>query len=455
MPDKPSLEPAKRLRAAIAAADADAVAQELAALETPDAVHAISHLSADQQSQLLNLLSHVDAAQLVDDLPEAHAAQMIERLDSADAAAILSELPSNEQADVIGRLSELEATAILEAMPIEEARDARRLMAYPADSAGGLMITEYLVYRDHLTVGDVLDDLRCHAARYRRYDVQYAYVVAPTRKLVGVLRLRDLLLGEPEEPLSAVMIREPLAVRDTASLEEMERFFDRHPLFGAPAVDENGVLVGVVRRADVKQAAEERSTRSFLKLMGIVGGEELRTLPLRVRSMRRLGWLSVNIVLNILAASIIAFHQDTLSAVIALAVFLPIISDMSGCSGNQAVAVSMRELALGFTKPSEIWRVLGKEASVGVINGIVLGLLLGLVGWLWQGNWMLGAVVAVALAVNTLVAVCFGGSIPLVLRGLGQDPALASGPILTTITDMSGFFLVLTLARAVLPWLTS
>jgi magnesium transporter len=170
--------------------------------------------------------------------------------------------------------------------------------------------------------------------------------------------------------------------------------------------------------------------------------------------MRRLGWLSVNIVLNILAASIIAVNQDTLSAVIALAVFLPIISDMSGCSGNQAVAVSMRELALGFTRPSGIWRVLGKEASVGVINGIVLGLLLGLVGWLWQGNWMLGAVVAVALAVNTLVAVCFGGSIPLVLRGLGQDPALASGPILTTITDMSGFFLVLSLARAVLPWLT-
>jgi magnesium transporter len=454
MPAKQSLEPLKRLQFAIAAGDAKALAQELAVLETADAVHAISHLSDAQQSQLLNLLSHVDAAQLVDDLPEAQAAQMMERLPTAEAAAILSELPSNEQADVIGRISELEASAILDAMPLDEARDARRLMAYGTDSAGGLMITEYLVYRDHLAVGDVLDDLRDHAARYRRYDVQYAYVVGTDGKLVGVLRLRDLLLSSPDEPLSTVMIHEPLYVRDTASLEELERFFDGHPLFGVPAVDRNGVLVGVVRRHDVEQAAEERSTRSFLKYMGIVGGEELRTLPLRVRSMRRLGWLSVNIVLNILAASIIAMHQDTLSAVIALAVFLPIISDMSGCSGNQAVAVSMRELALGFTRPSEIWRVLGKEASVGVINGIVLGLLLGVVGWLWQGNWMLGAVVAAALAVNTLVAVCFGGSIPLVLRGLGQDPALASGPILTTVTDMTGFFLVLTLARAVLPWLT-
>jgi magnesium transporter len=188
--------------------------------------------------------------------------------------------------------------------------------------------------------------------------------------------------------------------------------------------------------------------------MGIVGGEELRTLPLRVRSVRRLSWLTVNILLNVLAASVIAFHQDTLQQVIALAVFLPIISDMSGCSGNQAVAVSMRELSLGFVRPRELWRVLGKEASVGIINGLVLGALLGVVGWLWQGNWMLGAVVASALAINTLVAVCFGGTIPLILKGVGQDPALASGPILTTVTDMSGVFLVLSIAGAVLPWLT-
>jgi magnesium transporter len=204
---------------------------------------------------------------------------------------------------------------------------------------------------------------------------------------------------------------------------------------------------------DVEQAAEERSNRNFLKFMGIVGGEELRTMPLRFRSMRRLSWLTVNILLNIIAASIIAFHQDTLTAVISLAVFLPIISDMSGCSGNQAVAVSMRELTLGVVRPSELWRVFRKEAAIGLINGVVLGMLLGTVGWIWQGNVMLGAVVAVALAANTLIAVCFGGLIPLVLRGCGQDPALASGPILTTITDMTGFFLVLTIAGSVLPWL--
>jgi magnesium transporter len=448
-------EPFDRLQRAVADEDAGAIEAYLAAMQPDETVHAVSHLSDLDQLRLLKALPRRSAAKLVDDLPDVQAAQMIERLPSLDAAAIVSEMPSHEQADVISRLSEHDASAILEAMPADEAQDARRLMSYPPDSAGGLMITEHLAYPYQVTVGDVLDDLRANAERYRQYDVQYAYVVADRELLVGVLRLRDLLLSSPSEPLSAVMIARPLKVRDTARLEELERFFDRHPLYGVPAVDGDGVLVGVVRSIDVEQAAADRSNRSFLKFMGIVGGEELRTMPLRVRTMRRLSWLSVNIVLNIIAASVIAVHQDTLSAVIALAVFLPIISDMSGCSGNQAVAVSMRELTLGFVRPSELWRVLGKEASVGVINGIVLGGLLGLVGWAWQGNWVLGAVVAAALALNTLVAVCFGGSIPLILRGLGQDPALASGPILTTVTDMSGFFLVLTLAGAVLPWLTA
>jgi magnesium transporter len=379
---------------------------------------------------------------------------MLERLSTDKAAAIVTELPSNERADVIARLSVEDASKILAAMPADAAQRARTLMSYPPDSAGGLMITEYLAYDQALTVADVLNDLRTYASRYRSFDVQYAYVVAGRGKLVGVLRLRDLLLSASTEKLVDVMISDPLKVRDTAGLELLERFFERRPLFGVPAVDEGGALVGVVRSADVEKAAEERSTRSFLEFMGIVGGEELRSMRLRVRSVRRLSWLTVNILLNILAASVIAFHQDTLSAVISLAVFLPIISDMSGCSGNQAVAVSLRELTLGLIGPREFWRVFRKESAVGIINGVVLGILLGVVAWAWKGNPVLGAVVAIALAVNTVVAVCFGGLIPLALRGLGQDPALAAGPILTTVTDMSGFFIVLKLAGLVLPLLT-
>ena len=147
----------------------------------------------------------------------------------------------------------------------------------------------------------------------------------------------------------------------------------------------------------------------------------------------------------------IALYEDTLSAVIALAVFLPIVSDMSGCSGNQAVAVSMRELTLGAASPRDVARVWGKELSVGLVNGLALGTLLGVAAWLWKGNPYLGLVVGVSLAANTLVAVSFGGLVPLILRGLRTDPALASGPLLTTITDMCGFFFVLSFASMLLP----
>ena len=178
-------------------------------------------------------------------------------------------------------------------------------------------------------------------------------------------------------------------------------------------------------------------------------------MPVMIRSRRRLGWLSINIVLNIIAASVIALYEDTLSAVIALAIFLPIVSDMSGCSGNQAVAVSMRELTLGAVAPRDMWRVWSKELSVGVINGLTLGGLLALAAWAWKGSPMLGVVVGSALALNTIVAVSLGGTIPLALRRFGIDPAVASGPMLTTVTDMCGFFLVLSMATMALPWLVA
>jgi len=155
-------------------------------------------------------------------------------------------------------------------------------------------------------------------------------------------------------------------------------------------------------------------------------------------------------MLNVVAASIIVLYEDTLASVIALAAFLPIISDMSGCSGNQAVAVSMRELSLGLAQPRDALRVWGKELSVGLINGAALGLLLGVVAWIWKGNVFLGLVVGGALAVNTVVAVSIGGTVPLVLRRFGFDPALASGPILTTVTDMCGFFFALGFATLML-----
>ena len=419
-------------------------------LTSKEIVHLMGHLSKDHQMELLKILPPEDAAEVVEELPESQAVDLFEDMESEDAAAILNEMDSDDQADLIQEMDDDDAQAILEKMDPEEAADVRKLMGYEYDTAGGLMMTEYIVYQKNQTVGDVIEDFRINREEYADYLLKYVFVTSRNGELMGVLQLQDLLLTSPETRLSSIIIEDILYIDHNAELDDLIVFFDDYNLFGAPVVDREKKLIGVVLRRDVLEAETERVTQEHLESQGIVGGDELRTMPVLLRARRRLSWLSVNILLNIIAASVIAYHQDVLSSVIALAVFLPIISDMSGCSGNQAVAVSMRELSLGVVKPVEVFRVWWQEVSVGLINGTVLGILIGLVAWLWKGNVYLGLVAGGALAINTLVAVSIGGTVPLLLKSRSIDPALASGPILTTITDMFGFFLTLTFASMLL-----
>jgi len=453
MTDITEVKTPEQLSAITDQGDHAALVEFLDDLAPSEAARLISRMDEENQTRLLTMLDPDQAAVLVDAFPDSSAAELIERLEPQHAAAIVDELPSDEKADLINELDDEDAEAILVHMSRDDAREAERLASYDPNVAGGLMVTEFLAYPNALKVEDVVTDLRARAEEFSEYDVQYVYIVDRHGKLVGVLRLRDLILAPGYRTIAETMIVAPLSVRDLTPLDELSDFFERHGFLGAPVTDDRGRLVGVVRQHDVEAALEQRSGQDFLKAQGIVGGEELRSMPLRTRSGRRLSWLSINIVLNIMAASVIAFFQGTLEQVIALAVFLPIISDMSGCSGNQAAAVSMRELTLGFIKPNELARVWVKEISVGFINGLVLGVLIGIVALVWKGNGYLGLVAGGALMLNTMVAVIIGGSIPLILKKLNKDPALASGPILTTVTDMCGFFFVLSFATLLLPYL--
>jgi magnesium transporter len=433
----------------INAGDAGQVEAYLDALPIGETPLVLSRLSEEDQSKLLAGLSAAYAAELLQQLPDVQAIELLEELPTKTAADIIDNLPSDEQADLFGDLDSHVAEAILTEMEPAAAQGLRSLARYRDDVAGGLMVREYLAYPDDRTVAQVIDDMRSNADEYRDYQVQYAYVTGAGDRLVGVLRLRDLLLARPFSSIGDLMLSDPLTVSDSTSLNELRDVFDKHSFFGVPVTDGYGRLLGVVRRAAVDEALADRNADDYRKAQGIVR-EELRTMPTLVRSRRRLAWLTVNIGLNVVAASVIAFYQDVLAQVIALAVFLPIISDMSGCSGNQAVAVSMRELSLGLVRPTELFRVWWKEITVGTLNGVALGLLLAAVVWAWKGNPWLGLVVGAAMALNTIIAVSIGGTLPLLMRRLKLDPALASGPILTTITDMCGFFLVLSLAAALI-----
>lgn len=434
----------------------DSAAEVEAALDDIDPaelIHTVFTLNPEDQRKLLSLVSPHRAAALLEELPDTHSADLIEEMSAEDAVPIVGELASDHRVDVLAELDLEDAEAIISQLDEEDAQEVRELISYPPDLAGGLMMTEFASYPMASTVAEVVDDLTSQERDYHLLTVHYIYVVVKKRKLKGVIRIRDIVFSDPELTIGE-LATQALTVAPETNLEDLEQFFIEHDIAAVPVVDDRQNLLGIVRRRSVLEALAEKSEADSLKAAGIIGGDELRSMPVLIRSRRRLAWLSINIGLNILAASVIAAYEDTLTAVIALAVFLPIVSDMSGCSGNQAVAVSMRELTLGAAVPKDVARVWRKEVSVGMINGLALGTLLGIAAWAWKGNPTLGLVVGGALAANTIVAVSIGGTVPLILRRFKLDPAVASGPLLTTVTDMCGFFLLLSLASLVLPALT-
>jgi magnesium transporter len=441
----------EQLLEAVEAADAEKITEILDPLSHSEALREVLFLSAEDRDRVLEIVPIELAAQLIGEAPNDMAVDLVERLEPDRAAVILEELDSDIQADVIGELDEQDAEAILSEMDAEDAADVRRLATYEDGTAGGLMMSEVFCFNVNETVGKILRHVATADDDFERYRGQHPYIVDEHNRPVGVVSLRSLLTAKRSQLLSDIMV-EPLTVPVDMLLEDLEDLFEEYPFLGIPVVDAEGVLVGVVSRTAVSDAVLERAETESLKRQGVVG-DELRSMPLLIRSRRRLAWLSANIILNIIAASVISAYEQTLAAVIALAVFLPMVSDMSGCSGNQAVGVTMRELSLGLVRPIDAARVWVKEISVGVINGIALGVMIGLVAWLWKGNPALGLVIGGALSLNTMLAVSIGGIVPLLLKRIGQDPAAASGPLLTTITDMAGFFFVLSFATIMMPWL--
>ncbi len=444
-------EPWDQIMALVQQRDASALQAYLHELSPGEVARAFTRFDDEENHQILALLGPESAADLLQELADAQAADILEELPPAHASAIVEEMESDHRADLLAELDEEDAEAILQGMAPEEAQDARNLLRYEEDTAGGVMVTEFVVYPQEMRVGDVIRDMRENAEQYSDYGVQYAYVQSEHGTLIGVLRLRDLLLSPADKKLSEVMIVNPVYVLDTAPLSEVNLLFDRYSFWCIPVTDEQGRMVGVVRRADVEEAVGEEHGRNFLRFSGIIGGEELRSMPLGERTSHRLIWLCLNMALSITAASVILRHQQTVENLFALVFFMPIICNLSGCSGNQAVAVSIRELTLGLIKPKDYLRVWAQEVSVGLINGAVLGVVLGGVAYLgWHGTPFLGVVIGGAFTLNTLVAVSLGGLVPLMLRAIKVDPALGAPPILTTLTDMCGFALVLTFARVAL-----
>ncbi|MCL4847108.1 MAG: magnesium transporter [Acidobacteria bacterium] len=403
--------------------------------------HAVFNVLCERHGRLameaLSELGPESGAELLSDRPPEEIARLVQELPTDDAAALVDNLPKDLSA------------AVLELMRRKEGGEVENLLEYAEQTAGRIMNPNVFALAEDMTVGEAVAQLQ--AAR----DVEmvfYLYVVDSRRHLVGVVSLRRLLLVSPETPLKRIMTADLMSVRVDTDQEEVARQVASYNLLAIPVVDEENKLVGVITVDDVIDVIKDEATEDIYRLAGVATDERVFTPPTESLK-KRLPWLFVNLGTAFLAASVVKIFEGTISQVVALAVFMPVVAGMGGNAATQTLTVIVRGIALGELTWSNTRKALMKEALVGIGNGVALGALAATATSLMQGDPALGLVLGLAMIINMFVAATAGTLIPVTLRALKIDPALASSVFITTLTDMFGFLSFLGLGTLFLKYL--
>ncbi len=410
---------------------------------------------ADLADQLQRIEEPQTAVAVLRNIPKDLAATTLAELDpevlkelsplisEEEFATLLERLPHSESTDIVGELPVERQQEVLDELPAEVASPLRTLLQYPEDTAGGIMSDDYTTLDGHGTVGDALDYLRQPLLEEK--SISYLYVVDKKDRLVGVVSFRDLVLSHRNVPLKQVTNPEITRLHVDDDQEQIARQFEHYHYLALPVVDENECLVGVVEASEALVIAQEEATEDMQLMVG-VSGEERALTPWHRAIGKRLPWLYVNLLTAFAAAAVVALYESTIAKWTFLAVFLPIVAGQGGNAGMQTLTVIIRDLALGELNPGDGRRALLKELLLGLANGLAIGVVVGIVGYFWQGSVILGLIVGAAMVMNQLTGAIAGVMIPLTLKALRIDPALASSIFLTTFTDIGGFFFFLWLA---------
>ena len=419
----------------------DAGLTQLAALHPADQAHVLSHLDSDVRAPLLSRIPQPALAEILEYLKDEPRHAVVDELATALLGPLLDEVDRDIAVDILHDLSPERAQQALAAMT--SAPDVAPLLAHPDETAGGRMTTDYVAFQRNWTVEQALSYLR--RTKPTAEQVFYLYVVDSEEKLEGVVSLRQLVIATPEERISALMTPEVVSVLATADQEEAARRVQRYNFIALPVVDERQRLIGVVSIDDLMDVAEEEATEDMFRMAGLAERESLQR-PVAQSLLPRLGWLLVALASVFAAAAVVDAFEGTIERAAALAVFMPVIAGLGGNAGVQTITLVVRSLALGNVELRDVRRVLLRELLIGVTNGVIIGLIVGVLIFAWKGNVGLSVVAGVAMLLNMAMAVTAGVLVPVSLRALRLDPALASGVLVTTFTDVLGFFFFLGLA---------
>ena len=378
-------------------------------------------------SEALSELGVDRGAELLLDMSAEEISRLLQELDPDDAAEFVGDLPTELQEEILG------------AMRHKDAAEVQDLLRYPEETAGRIMNPKVFSLHEDMTVGEAI-------TRLQNSDevemVFYIYIVDDRNHLVGVLSLRQLLLKRPERRLKDIMVTKVISARTDTDQEEVARSVDSYNILAIPVVDEENKLVGVITVDDVIDVIKEEATEDIYRLAGLDVHERVFSPP-RTSVRMRIPWLTLNLATAFMAAFVVSLFEGTIQQFAVLAVFMPVVPLLGGNAGTQTLTVMVRGIALGELSWSNSKRAFFKEILVGVVNGIAMGVLVALIVFLWKGSPALGLVLGLAMVGNLLVAAVMGTIVPLALRWLKVDPALASSVFVTTATDVCGLLLFL------------
>ncbi len=419
-------------------------------LHASDIAVIIHGLDPDDGEYLFSLLDVGPGSAVLRELNPESRADILGKLPSEKITAYAGLLASDDATDLIAELPPAVAEKVLRALPAEDSVDVQELMKYGEETAGGIMGREYVAVKMNDTVAQAIRGVRTHA---RQNAVIYnVYVVNDEGALVGVLPLQDLVLNPPGRRVYKIMHSEPKSISTGVDQEEVAAMFRKYDLVSLPVVNEKGQLVGRITIDDIVDVIEEEYAEDVAKLVGSDADEMEKRSPREI-AMLRLPWVLFTLVLEFGAGVVIHYFDQTLSQVILLASFLPIISAISGNTGLQSAAIVVRAMATGHVSLDRWWNPIWRQLQTTLIIGAVCGLVIGTIGAFWQGKWEFGLVVGISMLVSVNISGFVGTASPMLSKKLGFDPAMTAGPFETAFQDVVGITIFLTLSTLFLHWL--
>jgi magnesium transporter len=419
-------------------------------LRPAEIVELMAHLRKSDQIRFLQLLFDVRmAAPTLTELPAEFAKELICQFADDAIAEMTRRLSPDDAVDLLAYLPEERQEQVLEQFNERERWTLERLRLYDEDTAGGRMTTEYIALSGEMTAAETLDALR---QKYETSDLLDIYVTDDHNHLTGILPLRSLVFASGQTHVKDLMVPDPVTVQPDTPQEDVANLVSDFDLLAVPVVDEENKILGVVTFDDILEVMEEEATEDMYHLAGLDTAE--RVFSTVSRSVRlRVPWLLINLATALLAAFTVSLFKESISKFVALAVLMPIVANVGGNAGSQSLTVVVRGLALGELEFASRWKAISKEVSVGFCTGSINGLIMALIAYLWYGNLWLSLILFVAMIANMLLAGLFGAVVPLFLKWADKDPALGSHILVTTVTDVGGFFIFLGLATVLMGYL--